>query len=142
MVDPAERTGFIPKFAEEVERRLRKLDELEQDGKTKELNRIRGNAPRAVPRPMMRTLWRLLLTGRVKTNGPAFNRFRRVNFSRWRYRFERGGLTTALRLELRDMLTPRVSLRETVSVGTGVEKAADPPTHLKDLVDWEDRAVD
>ena len=132
-----QRSGPVhPEFAEEVERRLRKLDELEQDGKTKELNRIRGNAPRAVPRPMMRTLWRLLLTGRVKTNGPAFNRFRRVNFSRWRYRFERGGLTTALRLELRDMLTPRVSLREPFRWDGGRE-GGDPPTHLKDLVDWE-----
>ena len=133
----AQRSGRVhPEFAEKVERRLKELDELKRDGKTDELNRICGNAPRAVPRPMMRTLWRLLLAGRVKTKGPAFNRFRWVNISRWRYRFERGGLTAALRLELRDMLTPCVSLREPFRWDWDREDG-DPPARLKDLVDWE-----
>ena len=132
-----QRSGPVhPEFAEKVERRLRELDELERDGKTEELNRIRSNAPRAVPRPMMRTLWRLLLTGLVKTNGPAFNRFRWVNFSRWRYRFEHGGLTAPLRLELRDMLTPRVSLREPFR-WDGDREECDPSVRFKDLVDWK-----
>ncbi len=63
----AQRGGRVhPEFAEKVERRLTEFDELERDGKAHELNRIRRNAPRAVPGAMMRTLWRLLLTGRVK----------------------------------------------------------------------------
>ena len=132
-----QRSGRVhPIFAEKIERRLRELDELERDGKTEELNRIRSNAPRAVPRPMMRTLWRLLLAGRVKTKGPAFNSFRWVNISRWRYRFERAGLTAALRLELRDMLTPRVSLREPFR-WDGDREECDPSARFKDLVDWE-----
>ena len=55
-------------FAERVEWRLRELDGLVQGGKTDELNRICEQAPRAIPRPAMRTLWRLLLSGRVKTS--------------------------------------------------------------------------
>ena len=53
----------------------------------------------------MRTLWGLLLAGRAKSLGPD------LDFHRWRGRFARDGLTTALRLELRDLLSPRVSLR-------------------------------
>ena len=132
-----QRSGQVhPEFAEKVERRLRALDELERDGNTEELNRIRSNAPRAVPRPMMRTLWRLLLAGRVNIKGSAFNRFRWGHISHWRYRFERGGLTATLRLELRDMLTPCVSLREPFRWEENREEC-DPSVRFKDFVDWE-----
>lgn len=52
------------------------------------------------------TLWRLLLTGRVKSWLRDFDLYR------WRDRFKRDGLTASLRLELRETLTPLVSLRE------------------------------
>ena len=116
-------------FAEHVELRLKELDELERDGKTDELNRIRDKAPRAIPRPMMRSLWRLLLAGRVKTTGHQFDMFH------WRRRFECDGLTAVLRMELRDLLTPRVFLREPFpwpALGDSVG-----PERLKDLVDWK-----
>ena len=92
-------------FAEEVKWRLKTLDELIRDGKTDELNLIRKNAPLAIPGPAMRTLWRLLLAGRVKSSLPAFD------LHDWLSPFKRHGLTPVLRLELRDMLTPRVYLR-------------------------------
>lgn len=49
-----------------IEHRLGELAKLERDGNTAELANIRANAPDAIPRPLMRKLWRLLLTGRVK----------------------------------------------------------------------------
>ena len=98
-------------FAQRVEGRLRELDGLLQRGKTDELNRIREHAPRAIPGPAMRTLWRLLLTGRVKSSLLSFDLYA------WLDRFKHDGLTTALRLELRDFLTPRVSVRPFFSVG-------------------------
>ena len=97
-----------PRFVELVARRIEELDGLETNGKTDELNRILANAPRAIPRPVMRTLWRLLLTRRVKSPPPAFEMFR------WVRRFRRDGLKATLRLQLREFLTPRVSLREPV----------------------------
>ena len=133
----AQRRGQVhPEFAEKIERRLRELDELERDGETDALDRIRRNARRAIPGPMMRTLWRLLLAGRVKTMEPTFNVSRWGDIFRWRHRFERCGLTAALRLELRDMLTPRVSLREPLRWDRNREDY-DRPVRLKDLVDWE-----
>lgn len=113
-----------------VEHRLDELAKLERDSKTDELDRIRINAPRAIPRPMMRTLWRLMLTGRVKSPARDFDLYR------WLDRFKRDGLTTTLRLELRDTLTPRVSLREPFRWSEENDEAAEPQ-RVKDLVEWE-----
>lgn len=112
-----------------IERRLKELAALEREDNTAELARIRASAPKAIPGPLMRTLWRLLLTGCVKS-------WLRHSLYRWRDRFERDGLTTTLRLELRETLTPRLSLREPfhwpAENGDGQE-----PTRIKDLVEWK-----
>ena len=126
-------TRIHPEFAEHVDLRLQELDELERSGKTDELRRIRNNAPRAIPRPMMRVLWRVLLAGQVTGAVPAFN----LDWLTWRRRFERDGLTLASRLELRDMLTPRVSvLGEPIPWDLG-QKASDEAQRIADLVDWK-----
>ena len=117
-------------FAQRVEGRLRELDGLLQRGKTDELNRIREHAPRAIPGPAMRTLWRLLLTGRVKSSLLSFDLYA------WLDRFKHDGLTTALRLELRDFLTPRVSVRPSFQWDDAQPDLREP-IRLKDLVDCE-----
>jgi len=113
-----------------IEHRLDELAKLERDGKTAELARIREGAPNAIPGPLMRTLWRLLLTGRVKSWLRDFDLYR------WRDRFKRDGLTATLRLELREMLTPRVSLREPFRWHAEDGEAREPE-RIKDLVEWE-----
>lgn len=113
-----------------IEHRLDELAKLERDGNTDELARIRAGAPNAIPGPLMRTLWRLLLTGRVKS------RLRGFDLYRWRDRFKRDGLTATLRLELREMLTPRVSLREPFRWPAEDDEAREPK-RIKDLVEWE-----
>ncbi len=113
-----------------IERRLDELAKLERDGNTAELARIREGAPNAIPGPLMRTLWRLLLTGRVKSWLRDFNLYR------WRDRFKRDGLTATLRLELREMLTPRVSLREPFRWPAEDGEACEPE-RIKELVEWE-----
>ena len=123
-------------FADLVALRLKELDELERDGKTDELNRIRESAPRAVPRPMMLTLWRLLLAGRVKARWPTSNTFHWFTVFQWRRRLERDGLTIALRLELRDMLTPLISLNTPFPPYPEQEDSGGPE-RLTDLVEWE-----
>lgn len=117
-------------FAWSIERRLDKLDNLERQGNTTELARIRDNAPRAIPGPLMRTLWRLFLTGRVKSWVRDFHLYQ------WRDRFNRDGLTTSLRLELREMLTPRVSLREPFRL-PDEDGDRSEPARIRDLVRWE-----
>ena len=80
----------------------------------------------------MRTLWRLLLSGRVKLPGrnsdPALDR--------WKDRLKRDGLTATLRLELRELLSPKVALNKPFRWSNEAENT-DEPTQIKQLVDWE-----
>ena len=117
-------------FADQVDRRLRQLDGLAHAGKTDELNQIRVHAPSAIPGPRMRTLWRLVLVGRAKTSGPVMDLYD------WLERFERDGLTPVLRLELRDMLTPRVLLRRPLNWDDALEEPGEAEG-LNHRVDWE-----
>ena len=113
-----------------IEHRLDEVAKLEREGNTEELTRIRANAPNAIPGPLMRTLWRLLCTGRVKFWRHHFDLYR------WRDHFRRDGLTTTLRLELREMLTPRVTLREPFR-WPAEDRESREPVRIKDLVEWE-----
>ena len=110
---------------------LDELAELEHAGKQEELDRIRANAPDAIPDTRMRTLWGLLLTGRVTLVGEDFDLYG------WLRRFVRDGLTTALRLELREMLTPRVSLRDPFPWLFDDDEDDDEPENIRQLVDWD-----
>jgi len=113
-----------------IERRLDELDKLANDGNTTELDRIRASAPNAIPRPAMRTLWRLLLNGHVRSG------LRDLSLYRWRDQFKRDGLTASVRLALRETLTPCLSLREPFrwSGADGDDEAQD---RIKGIVEWE-----
>lgn len=113
-----------------IEHRLDEIATLELNGDTAKLADIRANSPNGIPGPRMRTLWRLLLTGRVKSWVRDFDIYR------WRARFGRDGLTTSLRLELCEMLMPRVSLREPLSWPPEDEGSREPET-IRELVEWE-----
>ncbi|MFH1021173.1 MAG: hypothetical protein V1782_11285 [Pseudomonadota bacterium] len=90
----------------------------------------RPDAPKAIPGPFMRTLWGLLLSGRVKS--PA----RHFDFYNWFSRIKQDGVTPSLRMELRKILAPCVTLRAPFHWG---EDTSEPskPMRIKDLVDWE-----
>lgn len=103
---------------------------LEQKGEEAELEAIKANAPDAVATPVMKTLWRLLLTRRVKSP------LRDLDLYRWKDRLKRDGLTATVRMELRDLLAPNVVLTEPLRWGP-TKDVRDTPTRLKDLVDWE-----
>ncbi len=114
----------------EIKNRLDELHKLELQGKTEELERIRADAPNAIPNTSMCTLWRLLLAGRVKPWGLVFNAHS------WHERFQREGLTTVLRLELREALTPLLELDEPYG-GLTLRAKCDGSTRIDDLVRWE-----
>jgi hypothetical protein len=86
-----------------IENELNRFARLLHEGNISELDEIRANAPNAIPDLPMQSLWRLLLTGRVKSHW-------RMNLYRWMDSIKRDGLTTTLRLELRDFLAPKVTL--------------------------------
>ena len=114
-----------------IENELDRFASLECDGKTYELDEIRSQAPKAIPGRLIRTLWRLLLSGRVKSwhNADLLHR--------WLGHLKREGrLTTTLRLDLRELLAPKVVLRKPFR-WRNEEESADEPTRIKQLVDWE-----
>lgn len=113
-----------------IEDRLNEFARLEREGKTDDLAEIRANAPNAIPVPLMQTLWRLLLTGRVKSP------WHEPDLYRWKDRLKRDGLTTTLRLEMRELLSPKVTLKKPFR-WDAEEESTEEPTRIKQLVDWE-----
>ncbi len=127
----AERGGQLhEQWIWQIEHKLDELAQLERDGKISDLDDIRAHAPNAIPGPLMRTLWRLLLSGRVRSP------WREPDLYRWSRRLKREGLTATLRLELRELLSPEVRLSKPFRWGEEPE-SADEPTRLRQLVDWE-----
>jgi hypothetical protein len=117
-------------FVWQVERRLEELAKWEREGRINELKLIRLNAPNAIPQPFMRILWRFLLTGRVKSF------WRTVDLYRWKARLDREGLTATLRLELRELLSPKIALKPPFH-GGDEDTSTGKAKRLKDLVDFE-----
>lgn len=126
----AQRGGQLhDRLSWQIEQELGRFAGLEREGKTRELDEIRTNAPNAIPGPLMQVLWRLLLTGRVKSP------WRQSDIYRWTGRLKRNGVTTTLRLELRELLAPKVTLREPFRWESKERTVA--PDRVKQLVDWE-----
>jgi hypothetical protein len=127
----AERSGQLhEQWIWQIEHKLDEFAQLERDGKTSDLDDIRAQAPNAIPGPLMRTLWRLLLSGRVKST------WRDPDLYQWKRRLQRDGLTTTVRLELRELLSPKVRLSKPFRWGEEPERTGEP-TRLRQLVDWE-----
>jgi hypothetical protein len=113
-----------------IEEALNNFSSKEREGKTAELDAIRLQAPNAIPGRLMRTLWRLLLAKRVKS-------FSQVPvLYRWQQRLKRERVTATLRLELREILAPKVALKKPFRWNEE-ETSLDEPTRLGQLVDWE-----
>lgn len=113
-----------------IENELEHLASLEREGNTTELDKIRSHAPQAIPSPLMRKLWRLLLSGRVKSQ------WRNLDLYRWENRLKREGLTTTLRLDLRELLAPQIALKKAFRWDEQ-EASTEKIINLRQLVDWE-----
>jgi len=116
-----------------IERRLEELHGLEQSNDTSKLEHIKEHAPNAIPHPVMRRLWRLLLNGQVKFPFPV------QQFSCWLTQFESDGLTVSVRLALREALKPFVVLNEPVEPATPdiLQGGKDSPIRMNQLVEGE-----
>ena len=78
----------------------------------------------------MRLLWRLFLTGRVKSP------WRDLDLYHWMDRLKGFGLTATLRLKLRELLSPKIVLKKPIYWGEKDEEA-DATESLKQIVDWK-----
>lgn len=112
-----------------IEQELDRFAALERDGNTRKLEEIRSQAPRAIPSPLMRKVWRLLLSGRVKS--PRHD----PDLYSWKAKFKRDGLSATLRLELRELLSPQIVLKEPFRWSDAPDDGKQ--TRIKQLVDWE-----
>jgi hypothetical protein len=128
----AERGGQLhDRWSWLIENELNRFSKLEQEGNASELDEIRSQAPMAIPSPLMKTLWRLLLSSRVKS--PWHN----SDLYHWQSRLKREGFTTTLRLELRELLSPKVALKKPFRWNDDDSSRVDEPSRIKQLVDWE-----
>lgn len=114
-----------------IEKELDRFSKLELENNTSELNEIRSQAPMAIPNQLMRTLWRFLLSNRVKSSQYGLDLFH------WKNKLNRDGLTTTLRMELRDLLSPKVALKKPFSWNSDYGIRSDELTDIKQLVDWK-----
>lgn len=120
-------------WRELIENRLNKLAELNKENKNDELDDIRQRSPKAIPRPIMRTLWSFYLSKRV---GLSFDDY---DLLRWKERVKQDGLTAMLRMKLRELLTPRLLIRDSFFL---YERDMEPQNNIEDIWqylnwDWE-----
>ena len=80
----------------------------------------------------VQTLWRLILSGRIQKQR------QNLEIYSWYDRVKREGLTTISRLQLRDILSPCVVLREPNRWWSDLDqKDVARETQIRDLVDWD-----
>lgn len=126
----AKRSGRLhPRLERLIENRLEQLDKLARQGNTEELERIEQDSPSSIPDSAMETLWRMVLTGRIGSQTEEFG------LEHWLGRFRRFGLTPSIRLQLLELLTPRVVIYEPTPLRTGDSPASDQ-RRIADLVSW------
>ena len=117
-------------FTRHVAACIKRLIRLEAEGETAELDRIGAGAANAIPCAPMRTIWGLLLTGRVTS------RVVHHSLSDWHERLAHDGLTTTLRLELRERLAPSVSLSKAFP-RLPQDDEGSKPKRMRDFIEWE-----
>ena len=122
-------------FRDEVEHTINRLDRLEAEDNQEELSRVRESSPNAIPSPRMRALWGIILTGGLKSRSPT-----ELSLTEWLQRLRLGGLTPSLRIQLREILSPRVSLKASFPLlreGLRAHEDQSKDQSMDDQVDWE-----
>lgn len=115
------------KLAMLIRNRLEEIDKLKDESNDSELEIIHENSPKSIPNNFIRVLWRFILSGRLQSG------IDNLDFYDWIRRFKKDGLSVNLKLELREILTPRVIFKKPF-LWHGEE---DKNERIKDYVDWE-----
>ena len=93
------------------------------------LDNICDQTPNA-PCSNMQTLWRLLLAGRINSTWGASG-----SLHEWKSRLIQEGVTLPLRTELRELLAPKIVIRQTLKLRS-YEDITKAPKEIRELVDW------
>ncbi len=117
-------------LVEIIRNKIEEIIKLEIQDKGHELESIRAASPRGIPSPQMRTLWRLILAGRLKSTSHHYD------FYRWLRLIKHSEVTASLRMQLREILTPCVNLSKPFFGGEETREISEPK-RIKDIVDWE-----
>ena len=89
-------------FRSMIQHRLNHVEKLRKENKTKLLDKICAESPKALPRPQMSALWRLLLLGRIKSSLPMQGNYQ------WNWvecLKNNQPLTASLRIEIKELLS-------------------------------------
>ncbi len=113
-------------FTNLIEKELEYYKSLEANGKEEEIATILRYSKNAIPSPVMRQYWHLLLTGRIVSSQHNFELYQ------WVTQFKQNGLTVALKIKLRELLTPKISLRKFVPIKLEIDNTAP-----ESVIDWE-----
>lgn len=116
-------------FAHLIHERIAKIQQLENEDNKKELAEIRENAPQAIPTQPMRTLWQIVLTGRLQ---PGANGL--PDSFDWVDKVKHTGVTPYLRAQLRKILAPCITVHSPWPEMDGVPDTRDP---INKLVSWD-----
>ncbi len=109
-----------------IEKELEYYKNLERDEKTEEIATILRYSKNAIPSPKMHKYWQLLLAGRIDSSQNKFELYL------WVTQFQQSGLTVALKMKLRELLSPKVSLRKFIHTRNEIDSPA-----ADSLIDWE-----
>lgn len=113
-----------------IENQLTEIARLERANDSAALDKLRADAANAIPTVPMRTLWRLLLSGRVKSPGLDLDLYD------WKNRVLRDGLTASLRIEFRELLAPKLKISSPLRWPPGEDNTEGPPS-IRQIVDIE-----
>ncbi|NBD07248.1 anti-phage defense-associated sirtuin Dsr1 [Burkholderia thailandensis] len=128
----ASRGGHLSEpFASQVRKRLEETAQMEERESAEEIKRFKDDSPHGIPRPAMRTLWNLVLLGRVGSANTDFHIFE------WVRHFLREGMTTALRLQFKQFLGARVILRKPIRLLSETSVDIEREQQLRHLVNAE-----
>ena len=118
------------KLEKEPDKLEKELDKLEKE--KNKLEKIRADAPKAIPDRLMRTLWELILSGRLKQFGNHHN----YSLLIWFGYFNMSGLTPSLRMKLREILTPRIDIQKPFAWGDS-QSDTDTRKYMRNLISGE-----
>ena len=92
-------------FSALIRRELNNLSMLEKNKDTEKLTSITDKSPYAIPSREARALWDIILSGRLKSSMTTYDLYS------WIESLKLDGLTTTARMNLRDLLSPKIEIR-------------------------------
>lgn len=98
-------SGLHDNFLNLLNQHLDDLNRKINSENNDELNEILTHSPMGVPDQYLQKLWRLILNGKLQSP------LRGIDLYQWKRQFSLNGISTILRLSLRELLAPKVSLK-------------------------------